>query len=216
MRLALMDVIFMRARLARKENTMTYRGVTAFLSGTIFGSIITYVALKSKFEKKADEEIDSIRQYYISRDTKAKDAEKVEEKHESIVSKVANDISDKSPKEEEYKDYSKIAKKDYADIAPVENLDRPYVISEGDYLETNLHYSKEPMSYYPMDDVLVDIDDEPVMNVESLVGYGLKERFIPPDGEDYIDEIYIRNDNISRDFQITQREGRFFYDPDQV
>lgn len=195
---------------------MSYRLITAFLSGMIFGTIIGSLTVKKKYQNESDEAIESIRKYYISKDEKRKDVIETVEKKCETAKDIVENIAHTTPKEDEYKDYSKIAKRDYADIPPVESQDRPYVISEGDYLETNLFYSKEVMSYYPEDDVLVDIDDEPVINVDSLVGYGLKERFIPPDGEDYIDEIFIRNDNISRDFQITQREGRFFYDSSQV
>jgi len=192
---------------------MNYKVFLAFAAGAALGALAGVMLAKEKYQKESDEAIDSIRRYYNERETKkeAKEEPKTETatRLEPIVESmkvIANSYVDYNDINNHVIDYKE-------DPFPGEAPFKPYVISEADYIETNLNYSKEMMSYYPEDDVLVDIDDEPVVNYSSLVGDNLKERF---EYEPDVDEIYIRNDNISRDFDIIAKEGKFFYSEDEL
>jgi len=189
---------------------MNIKLIGAVAGGFIFGVAVGTILMKEKYRKESETAIETIRDYYKGQ----KKAER-EVKEEIIKEEPVNDISAK--KNSEYIDYSKKTYKEevkeYADIPPAENPIKPYVITEEMYDNENPQYSKEEMYFYSMNNVLTDIDDDVIVDQESLVGPDLFKRFESQGGYDeFIDEIFIRNDNLARDFHILHEVGKFVSD----
>lgn len=72
----------------------------------------------------------------------------------------------------------------------------PYLITEEEFSNENLHYEKETLWYYLEDKVLCNDSEELVDDVEALIGEDTLE-FINDD-----QTIYIRNDRQGSDFEI--------------
>ena len=189
---------------------MNVKVLIGFISGAIFGGALGAYLMKDKYKEESEQAIEAIRLYYKEKSEK-KRSEK-EEEHKEV--KHDDDAIADLRKVNTYTDYStkKYAEevKKYTDIPPAEAPSEPYVITEDEYTDTNPHYTKTDLYYYSMNDVLTDIDDDVITDPESLVGKNLYKRFQSQGGFDsFIDEIFMRNDNISEDFHITHEVGKF-------
>lgn len=193
---------------------MNIKLIGAVAGGFIFGVAVGTILMKEKYRKESETAIETIREYY-------KGQKKTEKEVKDEVRKVEEPVNDISVKKNsEYVDYTKYSKKtykeevkEYADIPPAENPIKPYVITEEMYDNENPQYSKEEMYFYSMNNVLTDIDDDVIVDQESLVGPDLFKRFESQGGYDtFIDEIFIRNDNLARDFHILHEVGKFVSD----
>lgn len=76
----------------------------------------------------------------------------------------------------------------------------PYVIHQNEYIHSNLEYSKVEYTYYSLDDVLVDDEDErPIVNGDLIVGV---DNLKFGHGADDVNVVYVRNDNLETDMLI--------------
>jgi hypothetical protein len=85
--------------------------------------------------------------------------------------------------------------------------DSPYVIHQNEYTHSNPNYSKNEFHYYSLDDVMVDGDDNDILrDVEGVVGL---ENLKFGHGSDDINVVYVRNDHLEMDMQITRLNESF-------
>lgn len=84
--------------------------------------------------------------------------------------------------------------------------DRPYVIHVDEFLENETEYSQNSISYFEGDEVLVDEMDQPIRDIQGVVGvenlsfgYGSRDKNV----------VYIRNDRLEIDFEVTRSEGKY-------
>lgn len=165
-----------------------------FVSGVVIGGVSTYFGTKKYFEKIAKEEIESVKAAY-----------KVEAKSDELP-----DISDEAAIHEKYKDvvnsYNPPANPEYErpsylqDRSEEESPDEgypyvPYTITPEEFSIMN-GYSKVTLMYYEDDQVIVGEDEEEVN--EELIG----PTAIDDIGEYEEDVVYVRNDNISTDYEV--------------
>ncbi|HAQ03030.1 TPA: hypothetical protein DCQ22_04020 [Candidatus Nomurabacteria bacterium] len=80
------------------------------------------------------------------------------------------------------------------------DMSRPYVISIEDFNEGGENNSKVTLTYYDSDDVLCQPDDTPIPEVEKLIGTDSLTKFGM--NSDDVDVVYVRNTNISADFEV--------------
>ena len=170
-----------------------------FVVGAAIGSAATYFYANEYHKKRADKEIEEMREYYIGR----YDHEEQEEEN--------ND----KPKEEnirdykislegwEYVDYSHKATEDEEEEED-DSVDKPYVIPYEEFGE--LGYREMSLNYYA-DGVLTDEDDNPIEDIKGTVGAGFYKHF----GEYEEDSVYVRNDSVKVDFEILY-DTRNYYD----
>lgn len=85
------------------------------------------------------------------------------------------------------------------------NTDEPYVISKHDYEHTNPDYHKADFTYYETDDILIDHGTVP-LDID-LVGAGNLEKF--GHGSGHKDRVYVRNEELETDIEITRSDGDF-------
>lgn len=185
-----------------------------FVTGLVIGSVVTYVIVKDKFEKIAQEEIDSVKEVFGRRVEKETDkkVEKIAKKEFEKIRKEYNEYDNltknytsysKNKTEESIEDveYEEVCENDedgveLDEIERASDYDRPYIIEpqefgalDGYSLITLYHYS---------DNVLADDCDELVENLDDVVGEDYASHF----GEYEDDCVYVRNDRLKADYEI--------------
>ena len=185
-----------------------------FVTGLVIGSVVTYVVVKDKFEKIAQEEIDSVKEVFGRRVEKEADkkVEKIAKKEVEKIRKEYNEYDNltknytsysKNKTEESIKDveYEEVCENDedgveLDEIERASDYDKPYIIEpqefgalDGYSLITLYHYS---------DNVLADDCDELVEDLDDVVGEDYASHF----GEYEDDCVYVRNDRLKADYEI--------------
>lgn len=87
------------------------------------------------------------------------------------------------------------------------NPGRPYVISFDEFNENSLNHEQSTLAYYAEDDTLVDERDQPIDNVDYTIGDDSLTRFGHGSNDGKI--VYVRNENISMDFEVIRSEGSY-------
>ncbi len=192
-------------------NTTT-KYILSFVAGAGIGSAVTYKLLKTKYEKFAQEQIDSVKETYQRRATlKVPDElsetvdEEVEEAIEAGMSEKTDiSVSDyaKQLKDLGYTKYSDISsdKNEEKEEEPKPMIDKPYVIPPEEFGEFE-DYECITLTCYA-DKVLTDDNDELVEDVDDVVGLDSLNHF----GEYEENSVHVRNDRLKCDFEI-------LYDP---
>lgn len=181
-----------------------------FVTGLVIGSVVTYVVVKDKFEKIAQEEIDSVKEVFGRRVEKEAD-KKVEKIAEKEVEKIRKEYNDYGSLTKNYTSYSKneteeddcaqVEDEDGVELFEVErasNSDRPYVIDPWDFGGED-GYDTVTLIYYA-DDVLTDSDNNVIEDedIDDFVGADFAEHF----GEYEKDCVCVRNDRLKIDYEI--------------
>ncbi|MCK0089082.1 hypothetical protein K5I21_25070 [[Clostridium] symbiosum] len=171
----------------------------AFVVGAGMGSVCTWKLLKRKYELIAQEEIDSVKAAYATREI---GKGFVEGFCDGL--KVAEDRTQKDESNVDFKNYASIIQKEgYTDYSrSVEEkkgeafVEKPYVISPEEFGEFE-EYEKISLTYYA-DKVLADENDEEVDDVDEIVGEESLNHF----GEYEDDSVFVRNDRLKCDYEI--------------
>lgn len=171
----------------------------AFIVGAGMGSVCTWKLLKRKYELIAQEEIDSVKAAYATREIRKGFVEGFRD-----GLKVAEDRTQKDEDDVDFKKYASIIQKEgYTDYSrSVEEkkgeafVEKPYVISPEEFGEFE-EYEKISLTYYA-DEVLADENDEEVDDVDEIVGEESLNHF--GDYED--DSVFVRNDRLKCDYEI--------------
>lgn len=171
----------------------------AFVVGAGMGSVCTWKLLKRKYELIAQEEIDSVKAAYATREI---GKGFVEGFRDGL--KVAEDRTQKDEDDVDFKNYASIIQKEgYTDYSrSVEEkkgeafVEKPYVISPEEFGEFE-EYEKISLTYYA-DEVLADENDEEVDDVDEIVGEESLNHF----GEYEDDSVFVRNDRLKCDYEI--------------
>ena len=160
-----------------------------FAIGAAIGSAVTWKLVKTKYERIADEEIESVKEVFSRRNKKEKEPEEIE--HDTVTHMLEtkpNDVSKYASMLEELK-YCEKGEND------MKNAD-PYVISPDEFAELD-DYQTVSLNYYA-DGVVADDIDEVVENVGGLIGWDSLNHF--GEYEDY--SVFVRNDALKTDFEI--------------
>lgn len=179
----------------------------AFMLGMAVGSAVTWQMIKDRYERRIEEDRKSLEEMYAAKQAAAKPAEaekkpEPEEPPATDPKKLAErakekpDISEyaKRLKDEGYTDYAKGGRV----IEPEpkrENVEVPYVIPPDEFGELD-GYETISLTYFA-DGVLADEDNEPVDDIEEIVGDGLTHF-----GEYEEDSVFVRNDAKKCDYEI--------------
>lgn len=201
----------------------TLKTLCVFTGGALVGAAATYFAVKTKFEKIANSEIQEIREFY--KDKSEKEIEIIEKnavsryQHEQDMEELRNK-EDFEPTEEELDEYRKQVEKynhpEYADALVrkrelqikeqeeqkemTEEFDKPYFIIKPDQMgETG--YEPVTLTYYAdgilcdeLDNVIEEDEIEERIGMEALVNIGLYEP----------DIIHVRNEYLEIDYEIQE------------
>lgn len=171
--------------------------VLAFSIGAAIGSVVTWKVVKTKYQKMAQEEIDSVREVYSKKATVLNN--EVAKAHACLE---ANTKADKNPS---YSDFVKDA--GYQRHSEKEDLvdnNHIYVIPPDSF--GDLAYEEVSLTYYA-DGTLAYDDDSVVRDVDKVVGSGSLNTF----GEYEDDSVFVRDDEKKIDYEIL-RDTRSYYD----
>lgn len=174
----------------------------ALIAGAAIGSVGTWFVVKKKYERIAQEEIDSVKELYSQKPKYEgpQDSEEAKEKAEMArekpsVAEYARKISEKQGYTS-YDGYSKKEEESTVVPKPITPGERPYVIPPEEFGEFD-DYSKISLIFYA-DQVLCDDADIPVDNVDEIVGFDSLNHF----GEYEDDSVFVRNDARKCDYEI--------------
>lgn len=143
-----------------------------FVAGAIIGSFVTWKITKDKYEKIANDEIESVKETF------SKKAE--ENEYEEMTGSLGYSSRSETFKPEE---------------KGVDNVKRPYVIDPNELGETD--YEIFSLVYYS-DGVLADDWDNVIEDVDGYVGLDSLTHF----GDHGDDSVCVRNDEMQVDFEI--------------
>lgn len=174
-----------------------------FAAGILTGSLCTWYSTKKYYEKIANDEIESMKEWLARR------VEEQDEKAEEQSSEPAEKPTSPSMKPNlmeyaamvkdlGYTDYSRRTEepeKEAKEDEEVDDMDRPHVIEPEEFGECD--YEEVSLTYYA-DGVLTDEQDNPIEDVDSMVGEDYAEHF----GEYEDDSVFVRNDRLQTDFEI--------------
>lgn len=167
--------------------------ILAFSCGAAAGAFAAWKLLKSKYEKIAQEEIDSVKEHFTKR---------YEKPTEDIMEAPVEEI-------ETQRDYHGILS-DNSYVAPeieekgvVEDTEelKPVIISIDEF-GYEPDYDTETFNYYN-DGVLTDMMNHPVNTRDYIVGTEFVKEF------DYTDAVYIRNDDAEMYFEILKLDENY-------
>lgn len=184
-------------------------GVVSFIFGAAVGSFITQELVKKKYERIAQEEIESVKELYKVKENtngiRQGIIDGTNNPNKELKEKIQH-ISDKI-----MRDYKRVLKdQKYSNDTENDNSERsnsvePYVISPEEFGEVE-NYDKVSFTYYA-DGVLADEYDEVVENVDEIVG----EESLTHFGEYEDDSVFVRNDKLKCDYEILL-DQRNYYD----
>lgn len=158
-----------------------------FAAGAVIGSAVTWKFAKTKYERIAQEEIDSVKEVFSRREVKPEPVVAAEEEHAAKTTYI-----------------STITRNGYATTSYFENIEKggstmtnkPYVITPEEFGEL-ADYQTISLTYYA-DGVLTDDYDEVIDDTEEVVGENFEDHF----GEYEDDSVFVRNDARKTDYEI--------------
>lgn len=170
--------------------------------GFIAGVVVTNKVVDEKYRKLAEEEIESVREVYKSKEKREKEIDEEVEVMASENKELFNNSIKKAmriiktsgydvdtydtDKDNEYDNKRKEAP----------DMSQPYVISPNELGESD--YPIMTLMYHVPDGIVSNDDDKIVSNVEELIGSDFHTHF----GEYEEDSVYVRNDEMEIDYEI--------------
>lgn len=196
--------------------------VLVFAAGAAIGSAVTWKIVKAKYERIAQEEIDSVKEAYT--DMIANLQEQVDDYSTldeaeawsdrathidwSDLEDLDEDEDDESVSDDCLNEYARLANQYNTEKGGAEDMAKePYVISPYDFGELD-GYNQVELTYYA-DGILEDEDYNIVTDADELIGRDSLYTF----GEYEDDAVFVRNERLRADFQIlkdyrTYKEAR--------
>lgn len=166
----------------------TIKCFMAFAVGVGVGTAVAWKILEDKFEKFAQEEIDSVKETLLARKANCEpESEESNDISEEPSSERPNlDGYAKTVRKEDHIDYSGIRSSDVA--KKMADVEKPRVIAPDEFGDS-YDYSQITLTHYS-DGVLTDEDDEIIDDVEGAVGTDYADHF----GEYEEDAVHVVND----------------------
>lgn len=160
-----------------------------FAAGAAIGSFVTWRLVKGKYERIANEEIESVKEVFSRRYSENNEASDTDE-----------GTDEPTPTPEEVAEYKKIINNNgYSNVERVETMhDKPYVIPPEDFAD-DPDYETVSLTYYA-DGVLTD-EDNCIIDpgeIEDLIGEESLDHF----GEYEDDSVFVRNEERKTDYEI--------------
>lgn len=182
--------------------------ILAFAFGAAAGSVAAWRLLEEKYRRIAQEEIDSMANYYAEKYCdEDSESEEVKENKELPPLTEKPDIREYAAKlqKEHYINYSNKPSNtiDAGELEVKGMIQKPYVIAPEEYGEL-ADYDQETLNYFA-DGVLADDQNIPIEDTDSVVGENFEDHF--GDYED--DAVHIRNDREQTDYEILLDPRKF-------
>lgn len=179
-----------------------------FAIGAAIGSVVTWYCAKKKYEKIAQEEIDSVKEVFAKKESEsqAKTMTEVGERAEIGINAGIRQAAEQAKDKEDVAKYAALIH-GYKGRAAGEAVDTkkekyPYVIPPEEFGEFE-DYEKISLTYYA-DGILADDNDDIVDGVEDIIGDALSHF-----GEYEDDSVFVRCDERKCDYEILLDQRAF-------
>lgn len=96
---------------------------------------------------------------------------------------------------------------DYAEEVKFRTEEKPYIITHDEFYEGEKNYDTASLTYYEIDDTLVDERDKPLEQTDKLVGDDHLVRFGSGSKDKNI--VFVRNDRLGIDYEIVRSKGSY-------
>lgn len=159
-----------------------------FILGAAVGSLVTWKIAKTKYEQIAQKEIDSVKEGYSKKMEEVSEFKKTCDAYENYAKRYSDKDDPIENVDEEIETESDLKNEDKAD--------RPYVIPPDEFGGID-EYERISLTHYS-DGILTDDCDDPIENVDEVVGADYADHF----GEYDDGTVYIRNDKFKCDYEI--------------
>lgn len=198
----------------------------AALVGAGVGFFVGYKLLETRlaeaFDERLNEETSKMREFY---EVVKKPYATPEEAAKDLIPEPPAEVED--PREPNMRTaYHKIVKTEYTEAqadeaeaaAAVEDTQsifdnaprdstKPYIISEDDYMGNDTGFDQSTLTWYSVDDVLVDERDEVLASPHDVIGTQFRTQF----GEDSrsANTVYFRHEKLGLEFEVVRSEGSY-------
>ncbi len=175
--------------------------IAAFVIGAAVGSAITWECVRKRYEQIAQEEIESVKKVYQTKepysgaDEKKASVKKNKGNIKCGVKESHSHINEKAGIEEYAAKLNKYGYS-FTEAGNVDLLSSPHIISPEEFGELD-DYEKISLTYYA-DHILADDDDELIDDIDAIIGLDSLNRF----GEYEDDSVFVRNDTLKCDYEI--------------
>lgn len=163
--------------------------VLYFALGAICGGAGVYFFMKDKFAREAQEEIDSVKEAYKTKNDKKEEEPKEQNIHDKITA-LKPDIMEYAKQVQAYR----TEERDKEEKKAVEA--GPYEITEEDFGEGD--YETESLMLYSDGILTYDINDEVIEDIDDTIGEENFKIFEKSDN----DAMYIRNENRHVEYEV--------------
>jgi len=96
---------------------------------------------------------------------------------------------------------------DYSEEDSNRNSESPYIISVQEYMAGEAEFNQVTVSYFAGDEVLCDDSDDPIDEVETVVGHDNLTKFGHRSNDANI--VYVRNEKLQIDFEVIKNNGNY-------
>lgn len=175
----------------------TMKQLIAFVAGAALGSLATWIFVKDKYEQRAQEDIDSVKERYSKK--KQNTDKKLDDEQDNQVDEKGVEEYENVIESSGYSKYSDISnKKVLRKAVAYKELDRPYIIKPEEFGNLD-DYELISLTHYS-DGVLADDGDEKMTDeeIDEVVGADYAKHF----GEYEDDSVFVRNDKLKCDYEI--------------
>ena len=188
---------------------MKYRDLILFAAGLVVGGVGTWLIVKKYYEDLANEEIESVKDYYKQdlAEKKGKAEQLGKEKaamadqilYRETVKHTAYSAISQEGDEEESMETERV-------IAPIPDpLPEPYIITPDQYVAEERDFEKVTVTWYVRNKVLVSEDDE-LVEIETSIGEEALEHF-----SEYMPNlVYVRNEKLEIDYEVILDEDEYY------
>jgi hypothetical protein len=205
----------------RSSLTLLGVSISSMLIGAGTGYIVAEKKLAARFDKRLAEETEEMREFYTIHEKKYPTPQ------DAAADLIGATLLTVEEKETQRVEYHKIAKKYDSEDDPEEELaieaevgpvlasnvfdektdrDRPYIVSQEDFMQNNLGYEQGQLTYYEKDKVLTDERETVIEDVDATVGENNIQFGI---GSSDVNVVHIRNEKLRMDFELVRSEGSY-------
>ena len=184
--------------------TSTLSNFLAFTVGAAIGGVVTWKLIENRYKQIAQEEIDSMNEYYrnkygVKADDESENEETTSDDAETDPDQTQMDIREYAKKLAKNK-YTNYSAADKTESEEVDDVEKPYIIAPEELGELDGY--ETVTLYYHADGVLTDDQNEIVEDVDDAIGSDSLNHF----GQYEPDSVCVRNDARRVDYEI-------LYDP---
>lgn len=110
----------------------------------------------------------------------------------------AREMVDNNVFDLDYKDW------DYDEELPTRTTEVPYILHRDEFWGEEMGYDQSTLTYYAVDDILVDQEDTPIYNYVSITG---PLRFGHGSGDENV--VYVRNDKHEAEYEVLRHDSSY-------